>query len=42
MKKKSKKEDKAQTSLTAELEKIDVAKKLSERLRRLPTKKKDL
>lgn len=42
MKKKSKKEDKGQTSLTSELEKIEVAKEFSDTLRKLPTKKKDL
>ena len=42
MKKRSKKEDKSQTSLSAELEKIEVAKEFSETLRKLPTKKKDL
>ena len=39
MKKKSKKEDKGQTSLTSELEKIEVAKEFSDTLRKLPTKK---
>lgn len=42
MRKKSKKEDAGQTSLPAELEKIEVAGKFSENLRKLPTKKKDL
>ena len=42
MKKKNKKEDIGQTSLSSELEKIEVAKEFSKTLRKLPTKKKDL
>ncbi len=42
MKKKPKKDDAGQTSLPTELEKIEVAGKFSEKLRKLPLKKKDL